>query len=173
MPTYTSEQYADLLTRALTAGKPPQDRPRAVFDTDNRGETILEFTLPNPHDPRRSVSLTAVCRRGVVTRCALWFGQAEITAALRPEEAVPAIEEITAGRIVAIVRYKTRDAYDSRRKAGSGFIQKLYQLPDDETALSAMLEKLRKPAGWTERLTANQTGVFEIYRWESSETLER
>ncbi len=175
--TFTLDSFSTHLTRAFAPRCAPGDAPRAVTDTSDKGKAILEFYLPNPHDLRRSVSLTASDNHGTITSCSLWFGQVEISSNLSPEDAVPAIEEIIAGHIVAIIRYKNRNAYDNRRKGsgkpGAGRAEWLYQLPDDASALAAMTETLRTPAGLWNKLSGTLTGVFEIYGWDSIEVLER
>ncbi len=173
MPSFTTDSFAAHLTRALAPHCGPGERPRAVTDTDDKGRTVLEFTLPNPHESRHSVSLTVSEHRGTVTSCALWFGPVEIAGYLIPEDALPAIEEIVAGNMVAVARYKTRDAYDSRRKASSGGIQWVYQLPDDRSELDALLDRLKRPAGLFERIGGGMTGVFEVFRWDGCEVIER
>ncbi len=173
MSNFTIDGFAAHLCRTFAPLCMPGDPPRAVTDHDEKGRPILEFTLTNPHDPRHSVSMTASSYKGSVSLCSLWFGQVEITAALDPEDAVPAIQEILSGRLIAVARYKTREAYDARRKASSGGIQWMYQLPDDEAAYTAMMEKLRRPAKFSEKLTAGMTGVFEVYRWSDTEVIER
>ncbi len=172
MSHFTMESLATHLTRTFSS-RSGGEVARAVTDTDPKGKPVLEFTLSNPHDARHSVSLTASSYKGSVSLCSLWFGQVEVTAALDPEDAVPAIEEILAGNIVAIARYKSRDAYDDRRKASSGGTQWMYQLPDDADALAAMTERLRTRAGVWDKLAGSMTGVFEVYSWESSEIFER
>ena len=152
----------------------PRDcRPTAVKDTTDKGEEILEFLLPNPADRRFSVSLTAHPLRGAVAFCELRFGQAEVASRIDPEEALSAIEEILSDNIVAIVRYKNRDAYDDCRKVSTAPMEWLYQLPDDAEALNAMLERLKKPASFMEKLGGKYVGVFEVYRWSGSEMIER
>ena len=173
MPHYTPEEYASLLTRTFTPRFPRENRPRAVTDTTDKGETVLEFILPHPEDGRFSVSLSACERKGVVGVCSLRFGQAEVASALDPEEAIAAMEEIVADNIVAVVRYKNRDAYDDCRKASTPPTEWLYQMPDDGDALNAMLDKLKKPAGFMEKISGKYIGVFEVYRWSGSEVIER
>ncbi len=177
MSNFTLESFAAHLTGAFPASRIGGGAPTATVDTDDKGRPVLEFYLPNPHDPRRSVSLTAAGYRGTVTACSLWFGQIEVTAALNPEDAVPAMEEILAGNIVAVARYKTRDAYDNRRKGsgkpGAGRAEWLFQLPDDGDELDALVTKLATPAGFWDKLSGSMTGVFEVYRWDSAEVFER
>ncbi len=173
MNQYTTEQYAALLLRTFTPRFSRDNAPRVRTDVTDKGEEFIELTLPHPTEPRFSVSLEVSSYKKAVSTCALWFGQAEITGHLDPDKAIPAIEEILDGRIVALVRYKTEVGYDNRRKASSGGIQWLYQLPDDETELEAMLTRLRHPAGFFEKITANMTGVFEAYRWDACETIRR
>ena len=173
MPHYTMEEYAALLTRTFTPRFPRDNRPRLVSDTTDKGEEILDLVLPHPENGRFSVSLTVHSQRGAVSFCALRFGQAEVASRLDPEEAPKAIEEILADRIVAIVRYKNRDAYDDCRKASTAPMEWLYQMPDDEAELTAMLDKLKKPAGFMEKLSGKYVGVFEVYRWSESEVIER
>ena len=173
MPQYTPDEYAALLTRTYVPRFPRDNRPRAVSDVTDKGEPILEFILPHPESGRFSVSLTAHATKGAVIYCELRFGQAEVASRLDPEEALEAIEEILSDNIVAIVRYKNRDAYDDCRKVSAAPTEWLYQLPDDEAALTAMLEKLKKPAGLLEKLSGKLTGVFEVYRWDGSEVIER
>ena len=173
MPQFTLPEYAALLTRTFTPRFPRDDRPRAVSDTTDKGEETLEFILPHPEDGRFSVSLTAHTLRGAVAFCELRFGQAEIASRLDPEVAVAAIEEVISDRIVAIVRYKNRDAYDDCRKVSTAPMEWLYQMPDDEAELAAMLEKLKKPAGLLEKIGGKYVGVFEVYRWGGSEVIER
>ena len=172
MPSYTPEEYAALLTRTYTPRFPRDNRPRSVTDTTDKGEEILEFLLPHPGDGRFSVSLTAHTQRGSVAFCALRFGQAEIASRLDPEEAMAAMEEILSDHIVAIVRYRDRNAYDDCRKTPTQS-EWLYQLPDDEAELTAMLDKLEKPPGFIEKLSGKYVGVFELYRWSESRLLER
>ena len=173
MPQFTLPEYAALLTRTFTPRFPRDNRPRAVNDTTDKGEEILEFILPHPEDGRFSVSLTAHSRQQTVTFCELRFGQAEMASRLDPEESLAAIEEILADRIVAIVRYKNRDAYNDCRKAGTAPVEWLYQMPDDQGALSAMLERLKRPAALLEKLSGKLVGVFEVYRWGGSEVISR
>lgn len=175
MPHYnrfTLDEYASLLTRTFSPKFPRDDRPRAVTDTTEKGEEVLEFILPHPSDGRFSASLTVSAARGYVTACALWFGQAEVASSLSPEDALSAVTEIIEDRIVAVVRYKNQDAYDNRRKAPSPS-EWLYQMPDDEDELNRMLDKLRKPASFMEKLSGKYVGVFELYRWSGSEVIER
>ena len=139
----------------------------------DKGEETLEFILPHPEDGRFSVSLTVSERKGFAGTCTLRFGQAEVASALDPEVAVAAIEEVISDRIVAIVRYKDRDAYDDCRKVSAAPMEWLYQMPDDEAELAAMLEKLKKPAGLLEKISGKYVGVFEVYRWGGSEVIER
>ncbi len=173
MSQYTLEEYAALLTRTYVPRFPRDNRPRVVNDTTDKGEEILEFILPNPENGRFSVSLTAHTQKGSVSFCALRFGQAEVASRLDPEEALSAMEEILSDNIVAIVRYKNRDAYDDCRKVSTAPMEWLYQMPDDETELTAMLEKLKKPAAFLEKVSGKYVGVFEVYRWSGSEVIER
>ena len=173
MPQFTLSEYAALLTRTFTPRFPRDDRPRAVSDTNDKGEETLEFILPHPEDGRFSVSLTVSGRKGFAGTCALRFGQAEVASALDPEEAIAAIEEVISDRIVAIVRYKNRAAYDDCRKVSVAPTEWLYQMPDHEEALNAMLGKLEKPSSLWERVSGKYTGVFEVYRWSGSRVLER
>ena len=173
MPQFTLPEYAALLTRTFTPRFPRDNRPRAVSDTTDKGEETLEFILPHPEDGRFSVSLTVSGRKGFAGTCTLRFGQAEVASALDPEVAVAAIEEVISDRIVAIVRYKNRDAYDDCRKVSTAPMEWLYQMPDDEGALTAMLEKLKKPAAFFEKVSGKYIGVFEVYRWSGSEVIER
>ncbi len=177
MSHFTLDSFATHLTRTFASCCAPGESPHAVIDTDEKGRPVLEFTLPNPHDPRHSISLTAGSYKGSVSLCTLWFGQVEVTGALEAEAAVPAIEEIVAGSIVAIARYKTREAYDDRRKGsgkpGAGQAEWLYQLPDDAEALAAMLRRLETPAGIWNKISGTLTGVFEAYSWTMSEVFER
>ena len=39
--------------------------------------------------------------------------------------------------------------------------------------LSGMLDKLKKPASFLEKLSGKYTGVFEVYRWSGCEVFER
>lgn len=173
MPQFTLPEYAALLTRTFTPRFPRDNRPRAVSDTTDKGEETLEFILPHPEDGRFSVSLTVSERKGFAGTCTLRFGQAEVASALDPEVAVAAIEEVISDRIVAIVRYKNRDAYDDCRKVSASPSEWLYQMPDDEAELTAMLEKLKKPAAFFEKVSGKYIGVFEVYRWSGSEVIER
>ena len=173
MPQFTLPEYAALLTRTFTPRFPRDNRPRVVSDTTDKGEEILDLILPHPEDGRFSVSLTVSERKGITGTCALRFGQAEVASALEPEEAIAAMEEVISDRIVAIVRYKNRDAYDDCRKVSTAPVEWLYQMPDDERALQAMLEKLKKPAGLLEKLSGKHVGVFEVYRWSGSEVISR
>jgi hypothetical protein len=172
MPQYTIEEYAAFLTRTYITRFPRDNRPRTVTDVTDKGDEVLEFILPNPEDGRFSVSLQARTYRGSVSDCSLYFGQAEVTGRLDPEEAVAAMDEILADRIVAVVRYKNRDAFDNRRKAIPPS-EWLYQIPDGEEELSRMLEKLKKPATFFEKISGKYTGVFEVYRWSGCEVFER
>jgi hypothetical protein len=173
MPTYTLDEYAALLTRTFTPRFPRDCRPRAVSDVTDKGIPVMEFLLPHPEAPQRSITLSACERRGMVESCSLWFGEAEIAGAMDPTDAMAAIEEILADRIVAIVRYKNADAYDNHRKISTAPMEWLYQMPDDEAELTAMLEKLKKPAAFFEKVSGKYIGVFEVYRWSGSEVIER
>ncbi len=173
MSHYTPDAYAALLTRTLAPRCPTDSRPRVMTDVTDRGEPLSEFLLPHPTEPRFSVSLEIGTHKGAVDSCTLWFGQAEVSGALEPDEAIPAIGEILDDHIVAIVRYKDKDAYDNRRKASAGFIERLYQLPDDEAELEAMLTRLRRPATLWEKISGTHRGVFEVFRWSEHTMIER
>ncbi len=173
MSNFTAEGFAAHLIRTFTPRLPRGYAPRATPDTDDKGREILLVTMPNPHDPRHSVALTATCRGEAVTTCALWFGAVEVTGALDPADAVAAVEEILAGNLVAIVRYKNRDAYDACRKASAIPSQWLYQMPDDTDELSRMTARLSAKPGLVDRLTGHLVGVFEMYDWERTEIMER
>lgn len=173
MPNYTTEEYAALLTRTFTPRCPRDNRPRCVTDVTDKGAEVLEFILPHPEEGRFSVSVRATVAKGYVTDCALYFGQAEVASALDPEEVPAAIEEILSDRIIAIVRYKNRDAYESHRKSSNAPSEWLYQLPDDEEILEAMQARLSRPATLPERLSGKYIGVFETYRWSGSTLTER
>ena len=173
MPQYTIQEYATLLTRTYAPRFPRDDRPRTVTDVTDKGEEVLEFILPNPAEGRFSVSLQARTYRECVSECALFFGQAEVAGRLDPDEAIAAMDVILADGIVAVVRYKNREAYENHRKAGSGRAEWLFQIPDDTEELERMLEKLKKPATFPEKISGRMTGVFEVYRWSGSEVIER
>lgn len=173
MPQFTLPEYAALLTRTYTPRFPRDNRPRVVSDVTDKGIPVMEFLLPHPEAPQRSITLSACERRGMVESCSLWFGEAEIAGAMDPTDAMSAIEEILADHIVAIVRYKNADAYDNHRKISTAPMEWLYQLPDDEGELTAMLEKLKKPAAFFEKVSGKYVGVFEVYRWSGSEVIER
>ena len=173
MTDYTPAEYTALLTRTFLPRVPSDNRPRAVSDVNEKGEDTLEYILPHPEEGRLSATLTAVCDKGCVTSCSLRFGLAEVAVDLEPEEALSAVEEIIGDNIVAIVRYKNRDAYDNHRKTAAKPSEGLYQLPDHEEALALMLEKLERPATFMEKLSGKLVGVFEVYRWSGSRILER
>ena len=173
MAQYTPSEYAAYLTRIYTPRFPRENRPRAITDVTERGEAVLEFILPHPEDGRFSASLQAFPYRETVAYCSLRFGQVEVARRLDPEKAVAAVEEVISDRIVAIVRYKNRAAYENHRIAASGPAEWLYQLPDDGEELERMTEKLKKPATFFEKVSGAYTGVFEIYRWSGREVLER
>ena len=145
----------------------------AVTDTDAKGQVVLNFHISNPNEPRHPVTMTAHEYRGSVTLCSLWFGQVEVSRALDPARLTPAIEAILGGEIVAVARYKNRDAFDGRHKAERGRSAWLYQIPDDTEALDAMKKKLGTPASFGERLADRMTGVFEVYDWTCSSVFER
>ena len=173
MPQYTIEEYAAYLTRTYAPHFPRNDRPRTVTDVTDKGETVLEFILPHPTEGRFSVSLVARTYRGHVSDCALYFGQAEVAGRLDPEEAVAAMNEVIGDNIVAVVRYKDREAYDDHRKISTRPWEWLFQVPDDEDGLAALLERIKKPAGFLEKVGGKYVGVFEVYRWSGSEVIER
>lgn len=173
MAQYTVEEYAAYLTRTYAPRFPRDNRPRTVTDVTEKGEEVLEFILPHPDEGRFSVSLQAYPYRDTVAYCSLRFGQAEVASRLDPEEALAAIEEVIGDRIVAIVRYKNREAYENHRIAANGPAEWMYQLPDDGEELEALLEKLKKPATFLEKVSGRLVGVFEVYRWSGCEVLER
>lgn len=170
MPLYTLEEFATLLTRAFSSY-----RPRVIYDTSEKGERIMEFLLPNPHEPRFSISLQCKEIRRQTDSCTLWFGQAEITGHLDPDMAVSAIETILNDELVAILRYKNEDAYDNHRPAEKA--QWLYQLTDDEDddseALEKMKQKLQSPPSLMDKLGGKLVGVFEIFSWNENEVIRR
>ncbi len=173
MSQYTVEEYAAFLTRTYLPRFPRDNRPRTITDVTDKGEEVLELILPHPEEGRFSVSLVAHTYKGYVSDCSLHFGQAEVARRLDPEEAVAAMNEVIEDRIVAIVRYKNRDAYDDHRKIGTAPSEWLYQTPDDDEELTDMLDKLKKPASFMEKLGGKYIGVFEVYRWSGSEVFER
>lgn len=173
MPSYTPEEYASLLTKRFSPCFPREDRPRILKDSTDQGTELLELLLPHPQNRRFTASLVAHIKGGLVDFCEVRFGATEVASHLKPEEAPLALEEILSDRIVAVVRYKNRQAYDDRRKSNASPMEWLYQLPDDEAALSAMLERLKKPVSLPERILGRYLGVFEVYRWSESEVIER
>lgn len=173
MAQYTISEYAAFLTKTYAPRFPRDNHPRTVTDVTDQGAEVLEFILPHPEEGRFSVSLQAFPYRDAVNTCSLRFGQAEISGRLDPEEALAAIEEVIGDRIVAIVRYKNREAYENHRIAANGPAEWLYQLPDDGEELSRMLERLKKPATFLEKVSGKYVGVFEVYRWSGIEVLER
>ena len=173
MPHFSADEYAALLTRTFTTLVPRECRPRVIRDVTEKGIPVMEFLLPCPDAPQRSITLSACERRGIVETCSLRFGEAEISGAINPTDAIAAVQEILSDNIVAIVRYKNRNAYDNHRKISTLPMEWLYQLPDDEATLTAMLEKLRKSATLMEKISGKYTGVFEVYRWSGSEIIDR
>ena len=145
----------------------------AVTDTDAKGQVVLNFHISNPNEPRHPITMTAHTYHGAVSLCALWFGQVEVSRALDPADLAPAIEAILRGEIVAVARYKNRDAFDDRRRVERGRSAWLYQFPDDTDALDAMKKKLGTPASLGERISGRMTGVFEVYDWTLSSVFER
>ena len=170
MSSYTPDEYTALLTRTYLPRFPRDCRPRILSDTNDKGEEMLDLLLPHPEDARRSVSMQAKVKDKAVSSCELWFGQVKIDSRLDPDEVISAIEEILSDNIVAVVRYKNRDAFDSSRKCEGA--ERLYQLPDDAAALDALIRQLQAPATLWDRL-GGRTGVFEVYRWSSSVLYER
>lgn len=173
MAQYTIQEYATYLTRTFAPRFPRDNRPRCVTDVTEKGGEVLECILPHPEEGRFSVSLQAFPYRDQVAYCSLRFGQVEVAGRLDPEEAPAAIEEVISDRIVAIVRYKNREAYENHRMAANGPAEWLYQLPDDVEELAGMLEKLKKPATFPEKVSGRYVGVFEVYRWSGCEVFER
>ena len=169
MPIYTLDEYASLLTRAFAPY-----HPRVIKDVNDKGVSVMEFILPNPTEPRFSVSVQVQEAKGYVDKCSLWFGQAEISGHMNADQIAGAIEEIVSNRIVAILRYKNQDAYDNHRPSGK---QWLYQLTDDQDddseSLLIMKDKLQSKPTLAEKLSGKLLGVFEIFSWENRETVNR
>jgi len=169
MTLYTLEEFATHLTRAFASY-----RPRVVYDTTDKGENTVEFLVPNPNEPRFSISLQAKGSQKWVEACTLWFGQAEFSGRLNPDMAISAIETILSDEVVAILRYKNEAAYDDHRLAGN---QWLYQLTDDEDddseALEKMKRKLASPPSFADKLSGKMLGVFEIFSWSEAELIRR
>ncbi len=170
MPQYTLDEFASSLTKAFASF-----RPRVIYDTTDKGEDVMEFLIPNPTEPRFSVSLQAKGKHKQVETCTLWFGQAEIKGQLAPDMVPSAIDTIVNDELVAILRYKNEDAYDNHRPADKSVW--LYQLTDDEdddsAALEKMKQKLSSPPSLMEKLSGKTVGVFEIYSWDESEVIKR
>ena len=169
MHQYSLEEYASFLTKAFSSY-----RPRIVYDVTDKGEKTMELLIENPVEPRFSISLQAISRHKLIDTCTLWFGQAEISGHLDPEMAPSAIATILDDELVAVLRYKNRDAYDNHRPSGN---QWLYQLTDDEdddgAALEKMKQKLTSPPSLADKLMGKLIGVFEIYSWSESEIVDR
>ena len=165
MSHFTVDQFATHLERTFGG--------HAVTDTDAKGQVVLNFHISNPNEPRHPITMTAHEYRGSVTLCSLWFGQVEVSRALDPTDLTPAIEAILRGEIVAVARYKNRDAFDDRRRVERGRSAWLYQIPDDTEALEAMKKKLGTPASLGERISGRMTGFFEVYDWTLSSVFER
>ena len=169
MPQYTPDEFISLLTRAFSA-----HAPRAVSDTDPKGAPVLEWMLPNPHNPRFSLSLQVKGGNAYVDTCSLWFGQVEISGHMDADTAASAIDEIISDRVIAILRYKNRDAYENHRPSPRKW---LYQLTDDEDDESAELEvmkaRLRTCPTLGEKISGKLLGVFEVYSWSAEEVIER
>ncbi len=170
MPAYTLEEFASLLTKTFASY-----RPRVIYDTTDKGEDVMEFLIPNPTEPRFSVSLQAKGKHKRVDTCTLWFGQTEIKGQLDPDVVSSAIETILSDELVAILRYKNDDAYDNHRPADKAVW--LYQLTDDEDddseALTKMKEKLNTPPSLMEKLSGKLIGIFEVFSWSESEVVRR
>lgn len=168
MTIYTPDTYTARLIQAFTTR---ENRPRVVTDTSAKGDTMLDFLLAHPSDPRRSISLEALESRGEITTCTLRFGQAEIGSRLSPDDAIAAIQEILDDHIVAVVRYKNRDTFDDCRPVAER--ARLFQLPDDQGEWDALMDKLSRPAGTWEKISGKYTGVFRVYRWSDQQIVER
>lgn len=173
MTQYTPEEYISLLNRTYIPRFPRDNRPRILRDVDEKEQDTVELILPHPEDGCLSVSLTAYCDKGLISHCSLRFGQADVAVSLEPEEALDAIEEILSDRIVAIVRYKNEEAYDNHRKISTAPTEWLYQMPDHEEALAAMIEELERPASLFDKITGKKVGVFEVYRWSERYLIRR
>ena len=173
MSPYTPDEYAALLARTYTPRFPRDDRPRILRDVDDKGQDTLELILPHPEDACFSVSLTAYSDKGLISSCSLRFGRADVAKSLEPDEALDAIEEILSDRIVAIVRYKDQEAYENHRKVSTAPTEWLYQMPDHEEALEAMLRELERPATFLDKLVGRKVGVFEVYRWSENRLYKR
>lgn len=171
--TYTVEELASALTRTFAPRCPRDNRPRVVNDTTDKGVPVMEFILPHPTEPRFSVSLQADERKGAVEVCTLWFGQAEVTGALPAADAEAAIEEIISDRIVAVIRYKNREAYENHRKSREWLFQITDDADSDEAELNRFLARLSSPATFADRLGGTYVGVFEVIRWSGCTVLER
>jgi len=169
MSYYSLDEFSTLLTRTFAL-----HRPRIIKDVDDKGKAIVEFILPNPTEPRFSISLQINETRGFVETCSLWFGQAEISGYIQADMVAGAIQEIIEDHVVAILRYKNQDAYDDHRPSGK---QWLYQLTDDEDDESAMLEAMRQrllsSPTLMEKISGKYIGVFEIFSWTQSEVISR
>lgn len=169
----TAEELSSSLLRTLTLRLRGESRPRVSTDTDDKGNPLTELLIPHPTEPRFSVSLRMRERGGTVHTCDLWFGQAEITGALDPDDAEAAIEEIISDRIVAVIRYKNPAAYEDHRKSREWLFQLTGDEDSDAPALEALLARLASPAGVMDRLSGTYVGVFEVIRWSGCEVLER
>ena len=172
MQPYRPQTLAEFARQLTTTFAPYH--PKTVEDVTDKGVRGVEFILPNPNQPRFAVTVQIREAGGVVDRCSLWFGQAEISGYMNPEQVIPTIEEIIAGRVTALLRYKNQNAYDNHSPSG---MQWLYQFTDDEdddtAAIAQMTARLLTTPTLLERISGKLIGYFEFFSWEKQWTIER
>lgn len=143
-------------------------------DVSDKGEPVTLFVIPHPTEARYGVAVEAKETKAGI-RCALWFGSVLIAPVIPDDQILAAVEEILSDRIVAVVKYKHRDAYDDRHPSGW---QKVFQLTrdhdSDEGAFRALMTRLTAPPTFADRLPGGPgIGVFEIARWSSVSVVDR
>ena len=169
MAQYTPEEFARHLSSAFAS-----HRPKITHDVTDKGIEVIEFVLPHPHEPRFSICVQYQCNDEYINDCALWFGQAQISAHISHNLVIPAIEEMIGDNIVYIVRYKNQDAYDNHRPSGKTWLYQMTNDEDDEShLLDAMIQKITTPPTLPEKISGKMLGVFEEVRWSGSRVYNR
>ncbi len=162
------KELTTAFTRAFSSYAPTVNE-----DVNGKGEAVTLFVIPHPTEARYGVAVEAKEAKGRIT-CALWFGSVLIASVIPDDRIIDAAREILADRIVTVVKYKHRDAYDNRHPSGW---EKVFQITDDsdsgEGALTSLLSRLEAPPTFGDRLPGGLgIGVFEIARWNDVKIME-
>ena len=139
---------------------------KVIYDTDRKGNEFCEIIYPNEKNPSMPITVS-ISEDG----CLISVGQISHVTGDSPisvEQAVSAMEDIIADRIVFVLGYNDGDDIG----LGAPFMTELYAITDDvddmSEELEKFIEKVKKPLKGIWRKLSSLKGRFVITDFSGS-----